>query len=225
MKQLLIILALAALIACQPAAETPKQPVSSEPTTITDDTNITFADVLNEFDALDKELNHSWKQENIPYNMIPPEHVEPWTARVVKLKDKLKTQNNPRALNLVNARIAMLESQLAYYLMATTENSNVEVAKEGKNYIVTEPINCEHVPNIIKAINLNSKAAEAQLEFMTHMDNVLQGSQEAKERLGANENRLAFYTHPFANLNDYIKAVEDAIIVNCAGKSVDPQSA
>ena len=149
MKRLLVIFMLL-LAACVPQIDTAPET-----------TELTLNDVLAEFDKLDSELNTSWKEEQIPDNMLPLKKMEPWTSQLLFLRERTTDE---LLTNLIDARIEMIKSQLAYYLVAKQgEAGSVEMVKSGKEYTVTEEINCEDIPSIKEA------ARQIQLSHKSHL--------------------------------------------------------
>jgi len=227
------------LAACQPATEdttppadipsTPDIPLDADTTeppqesqTLGNDTQL--SDVISEFNELDDELNYSWREESIPTNPIDPAHIQPWAARMLFLRDRFADQPESRAAKLVDARIAMLESQAAFYMWAKTQEGHVKLAQQAGSIVAAEDIECTRVPKIIEATNYLLKSHLMYQEFFKNMDDVLQGSPQAQAFIGVNEQRPAFYTSMLRSIPKQAEAIEDAFIADCEGKSVAPQS-
>ncbi len=213
MKRYLLIIAFILLTACKPPA-----PQTNE--TITNITNATketatpllsLSEVLDEFAALDADLNTTWKKEQIPDNMIRPLAVEQWTKRLKLLEDL--TEKNSSANRLVQARLEMLRSQVAYYLGAEIgEKGIVPLKQEGETF-TPGLVACENRKEIEKATKLYHISYKHYGKFVTLMDDILQNSVEAREKIGIDENRLAFYEAPFKygqnKMDTITKAVEE----------------
>lgn len=207
MKRIILIMLL--LAACAPIPP----PVPAAP-------NITATSILDEFAKIDSELNTSWRNEQIPGNMIRPDAVEPWTAHLVFLKDRITAQNNSLLNNLVEARIAMLKSQVAFYLTAEIGEKGiinltlVNITKAGKTFAAAEKIDCGRVPVVAKSIGLYSSAFTAWKNFNLNMDTALQDI-ELRQRIGVNENRSAFYKSHFGDAEALIDATKIAVAEQC----------
>ena len=199
MKQY-ILLALAILIACQ-------TPVTK--------TNLTTSDVLEEFTKIDAELNTNWHEEQIPDNMIRPDAIEPWTAKMIFLKDRLAQQNNTIAEKLVNARLDMLKSQLAYYASARIgEKGKIDFVEEN-GLKPSEIINCSDVKLIAKSLGLYNTAYIAWTNFTLHMDEVMQKDVEIREKIGTGEKKPKFYETQFPHALKLIEASTKAVYDQC----------
>lgn len=212
MKRIALVL-LILLAACQ---------APTDPALEQEPTDLSLQGIINEFEALDNTYNTNWQEERIPDNIIRLDAIEPWTKRLTTLQDRL--DETSAAYQLIDARLAMLESQLALYLREDYEHGDVTLVKEDDEYVVSEILNCDNVPDIINANNLYVKSYNAYFRFFNTMDDLLQTSPDAQQLIGVDNNRLAFYDSPFSDIEKQVKAIEDAIIMQCAGKTVTPQS-
>ncbi len=193
MKKTALLLILTILTACMPEI----QPQQNQTT------NISTKDlVLNEFARLDKELNTSWHEEQLPDNMIKTEAIEPWTAQMLFLKDRISNQNDTISLKLVEARTDMLKSQLAFYLMKEI------------NYTPTDKINCDDFETPAKAMGLLDAAHKSWLNFLKNMDVVLQDA-EWRNLIGVDEKRPKFYKTPLHNAPKTINETVNAVKTQC----------
>lgn len=199
MKRFLLLLLL--LAACQP---------------VQNETSITLSSVLDDFTKLDSELNTSWRAEHIPDNMIEMEAVEPWTAKMLFLKDRLAGRNDTLLLNLVDARIEMLRSQLAYHLMLQVGDKGVvDTAIRNNTGVVLEEINCDDASEIAEFNRFYYLSYTYYLNFNKFMDDLLQNSLEARQKLG-DSNRLAFYDSQLGNTDKRVAAIGDALVEECS---------
>ncbi|MBW2970200.1 hypothetical protein KY309_03085 [Candidatus Woesearchaeota archaeon] len=196
MKKIILLLLIISMAACQP------KPTITEPNI----TDVTRQIVLEQFALLDNEYKTDWHEEKIPDNMIELEAIEPWTARMIFLKDRIQSKNDTTAEKLIDARIDMLKSQLAYYLMLKT-------GKEGQVNI-TENTDCKNVKIIAKALGLYNTAHTNWYNFTIHMDAVLQ-DEEMRELIGADDRRPKFYKSYFGNAKKYIEAVQQKVYKDC----------
>ncbi len=191
-------------------------PVKENPpaTNITVQSNLTLRAMIDEFAKIDSELNTSWHEEEIPRKLISPAAIEPWTQRLIVLKNTTEPDSFPD--KLVEARLNMLKSQAAYYLGATVgaEGALIIKGEEGK-FTVTEKINCERLPSITKATQLYALSFAHWLRFVHFMDDLLQKSDEAKELIGTNLARPKFYTPTFADAGAKINATVTAVKQQC----------
>jgi len=223
MKKILCVLLLICLAACQ--TTTPIQ--KTTPANITD---VNKAAVLEQFAKLDLELNTSWHEESIPANMIQVKAIEPWTANMMFLRDRLSEKNNTLVLDLVDARVQMLKSQLAYYLMLKVgENGTINMTRTGKTLMPTQEIDCRNSKVIAKSLGLYYSSYAAWKNFTILMDEVLQ-DEEMRAQIGANKERPKFYNPPFADALEYIKTTKKTVYDQCEVEIVmqdmkqDPQS-
>ncbi|HLF54525.1 MAG TPA: hypothetical protein VI612_02300 [Candidatus Nanoarchaeia archaeon] len=201
MKRFLLLLLL--LAACQP--------VQKE-----NSNSITLLTVLDEFSNLDKELNTSWREEQIPDNMIEMSAVEPWTAKVLFLKDRIAGRNDTLLLNLVDARIEMLRSQVAYHLMLQVgENGVVNTAIRNDTGVVLEEINCDYATEIAEFNRFYYLSYTYYVNFIKFMDALLQDSLEARQKL-ADSSRPAFYDSELGNADKRVAAIGDALVEKCS---------
>lgn len=199
MKRLFVLLLL--LAACQP---------------VQNETSITLSSVLDEFSELDSELNTSWRTEHIPDNIIEMEAIEPWTAKMLFLKDRLAGQNETLLFNLVDARIEMLRSELAYRLMLQVgEKGVVDTAIKNNEAVVLEEINCDDASEIAEFNRLYYLSYKYYINFNRFMDDLLQDSLEARSRLG-NSNRPAFYDSKLGNADKRVAAIGDVLVEKCS---------
>ncbi len=203
------------------ACTTPAQTNSTNTTALS---NTTLRIMLDEFAKIDTELNTSWHEEEIPRKLIPPTAIEPWTQKLIALKNSTEPDSFPD--KLVEARLNMLKSQAAYYLGAEIGAAGALVMKgeEGK-FTVTEKINCERLPSITKATQYYAHSFAHWLKFVHHMDDLLQKSDEAKELIGTNLARPKFYTPSFADAAGKINATATAVKQQCGYDIALPKEA
>ncbi|MCX6708299.1 MAG: hypothetical protein NTW67_01445 [Candidatus Woesearchaeota archaeon] len=182
MKKILCVLLLICLAACQ-TVEKPIQ--KTTPANITD---VNKAAVLEQFAKLDLELNTSWHEESIPANMIQVKAIEPWTANMMFLRDRLSEKNDTLVLDLVDARVQMLKSQLAYYLMLKVgENGTINMTRIGKTLTPAQEIDCRNSKVIAKSLGLYYSSYAAWKNFTILMDKVF--GQGVTERRNESTNR------------------------------------
>lgn len=206
MKRYLLILLLL-LAACT------QQTVTKENITEKAKANLSISQVLDEFDALDAQYNTTWREEQIPKNLIKPEALDQWTSHVLALRNI--TDQNSLAYNLIEARLDMLSAQTAIYLgLNIGEKGSVPLKKEGEEYIPGK-LTCLNVEDMAKATKLYQMAYHNWLFFGHHMDVVLEKSIETRERIGVNEGRMAFYQSPFQNAVKKIEATAKAVRDQC----------
>jgi len=210
MKKIMLIIAFLLLAACKP----PTPQINETATNITTDATqplLSLSEVLDEFSVLDADLNTSWKKEELPKNMIPPLAVQAWTKRLKLLEDL--TEKDSPARKLVQARLEMLRSQVAYYLGAEIGEKGTVPLKEENDEFTPGFVACENVNDIEKATKLYALSLKHYLKFVQHMDNILQYSPEARQKIGIDENKVAFYSAPFnfgqKKIDATIAAVED----------------
>lgn len=204
MKKYIIIL-LALLIACAPEQIEQKNETKK--------VEMTLQNILDEFEALDAQLNTSWKQEKIPQNMIKIEALQAWTDHVLALKEIIQT-DTPASV-LIEVRLDMLSAQTAYYLGAEIgEKGEVILTREGEN-LVAKNIKCENAEEIAKATKLYKLSVQSTITFNGNMDLLLQKSIEAREKIGTNENRPAFYESEFPSAEQRIEAIKTALKEQC----------
>jgi hypothetical protein len=208
MKKILFALLLIFIAGCQTAAPIQK----TTPANITD---VDKAAVLEQFAKLDLELNTSWHEESIPFNMIQVKAIEPWTANMLFLRDRISEKNDTVLLNLADARIEMLKSQLAYYLMIKAgPNGTINMTKTGKILTPIQEIDCRNSKVIAKSLGLYYSSYAAWKNFTILMDKVLQ-DEEMRGQIGANKERPKFYNPPFADALAYIDAAKKAVYEQC----------
>ncbi len=203
MRKILICL-LVVLAACQ--AQEPAKTTANA-------TNITLQNVLDEFEKLDAQLNTTWKQERIPDKLIDADAIEPWTANMIFLKDRLA--NDELLADLVQSRIEMLRAQLAYHLMSKVgEDGVVETEGNVTHAKVIEKIDCTKIEKIQEFNRLFRLANKYYLNFVRLMDEVLQRSPEAKAAL-ADDKRIAFYDSKLGNVEARTEAIKNAVQEEC----------
>src|SRR3990172_3631387 len=215
MKRYLLTVIVLLLIACEQPAPPTDEIIITEANITTNITLTTpllsLSEVLDEFSVLDADLNTSWKKENIPEKLISPTAVEPWTKRLKLIEDL--TEKDSVANKLVQARLEMLRSQVTYYLGAEIgEKGTVPLKLEGETF-TPGLVACENIKDIEKSIKIYSISYSHYLKFVGHMDNILQSSEEARQKIGIDETKIAFYDGPFNQAQKKIaatlKAVED----------------
>ena len=168
--------------------------------------------ILDDFARLDSQFNTSWHSEAIPDHMIPATMIEPWADRMLSLENE--TDNI--SVLLVDARIDMLKSQLAWYLAKDIgPRGELEMSKLGKEVNITEKINCADAPDITKEIKLYISSFKYWLAFNHAMDELLQKSPEAQEKIGVDEKRPAFYNKVFEDAPEEIAAIIKAMKDQC----------
>ncbi len=212
MKKYLIIITFLLLIACEQPAPQTNETIINETTNITATTPLlSLSEVIDEFSVLDTDLNTSWKKEHIPSNMIPPLAVEPWTKRLKLIEDL--TEKDSLANKLVQARLEMLRAQVTYYLGTETGEKGTVPLKLDNDAFTPGLVACENIKDIEKSIKIYSISYNHYLKFVGHMDSILQSSEEAKQKIGIDENKIAFYDGPFnqaqKKIDATLKAVED----------------
>lgn len=224
MRKILFVLLLIFIAGCQ-TAEKPIQ--KTIPANITD---VNKAAVLEQFAKLDLELNTSWHEESIPFNMIQVKAIEPWTANMLFLRDRLSEKNDTLLIDLVDARVQMLKSQLAYYLMIKVgPNGTINMTRTGKTLAPIQEIDCRNSKVIAKSLGLYYSSYAAWKNFTILMDKVLQ-NEEFRGQIGTNKERPKFYDPPFPDALDYIAAAKKAVYEQCEVEIVmqdmkqDPQS-
>ncbi|VVB80934.1 Uncharacterised protein [uncultured archaeon] len=209
MRKIIYVLLLICLVACQTA---PKPIQKTTPENITD---VNKAAVLEQFAKLDLELNSSWHEESLPSNPIKLKNIEPWTANMLFLKNRIAEKNDTVLLDLVDARMEMLKSQLAFYLMLKVgENGTINMTKTNKTFTPTQEIDCRNSKVIAKSLGLYYSSYAAWKNFTILMDKALQ-DQELRSQIGANQNKPKFYNPPFADALEYIKAAKKAVYDQC----------
>lgn len=175
--------------------------------------SLNFSAVFDEFSNLDLQLNTSWHEEAIPHRMIAKTSLQPWADNMTLLRNQT---TDPFAVLLIDARTAMLKSQLAYYLASDIgSRGELEMSKLGKEVNVTEKIDCSESENIIKETKFYASAYKYWLSFNYYMDELLQKSMEAREKIGADDKRPAFYTAVFDTAKEELAAIENAMKEQC----------
>lgn len=197
MKKIILLLLIISMAACQQA-----KPAITQPNL----TDVTRQIVLEQFALLDNEYGTDWHAEQIPTNMIKLDAVEPWTARMIFLKDRIQSKNDTTAETLIDARIDMLKAQLSYYLM-------LKNGEEGQANL-TQNIDCKNAKIIAKSLGLYNTAYTNWYNFTLHMDAVLQ-DEEMRELIGANDKKPEFYESTFGNVKKYIEAVQQKVYQDC----------
>lgn len=175
--------------------------------------NLSIAQVLDEFDALDSQYNTTWREEQISKKLIKPEALDQWTSHVLALRNI--TEKDTLAYTLIEARLDMLSAQTAIYLgLDIGEKGAVPLKKEGEEYIPGK-LNCANAENMAKATRIYQVAFHNWLYFAHHMDIVLEKSIETRERIGINAGRMAFYQSPFQDAVKKIEATAKAVKDQC----------
>ena len=215
MKQYWIIITLLLLASCK---QTPPQ-IND---TIINETKIatpiqqpllSLSEVLDEFAVLDADLNTSWKEEKIPSNIIASNAIEPWTKRLKLIEDL--TEKDSLAHKLVQARIEMLHSQAAYYLGAEIGEKGAIPLKQENKTVTAGKVECNNVQEIEKATKLYYTSYNHYMKFFDLMDNILQNSKEAREKIGIDQTRIKFYESYFAQAQKKIDATKNAVEEQC----------
>ncbi len=164
----------------------------------------TLEGVLAKFDELDSKYSTEWKQEQLDNKMIPLENTDNYIKEMQELKEKL---NEKLLVDLVQARILMLESQKAFL---TAKNIDPRPLTDFQFDIVngslTRVLNltglsCENKTNVLKAIPHYENAAKKAQKTFILLDEILQTSKDAREKIGADrENRVRFYTFQISKI-------------------------
>lgn len=242
----LLILSLLALFACRPAPEGPVNNQTNLAVNQTNQINQTsqavnqtvnlsnqtsgLQQILAEFARLDAEFGTFWREEQIPNNLIPREAIEPWTAALLFIRKRLEqafeqAQEQGQAdkkgfevlLNLVDARVKMLEAQSAYYAAEDFgEQGKVTLRKEGWKFYINETINCDDVPLIANATAYYDASAKALKRAQYLLDLALTASKEAQELIGVNEKRPAIYKSLQGDIEMRVKLTKQALAEQCA---------
>ncbi|GEM_PF-7063396 len=208
-KIFVIIILLLLLIACN----TPK--TALKPTEPENTTELSKTGILALFSKLDSELNTSWREEEIPTNMINIKAIEPWTANMVFLKDRLATKNDSVLQNLVDARIDMLKSQLSYYLMLEVgEKGIINMTQLDKKFTPAQEIDCKNAKIIAKSLGLFDASHKAWKNFSMHLDEALQNDLDLRKQLG-DSNRPKFYNSLLDNVPEYTAAAQKTVYNQC----------
>lgn len=208
MKKTLCLLLIIVLAACQTAAPVQK----TTPANITDVNKVA---VLEQFAKLDLELNTTWHEESIPFNMIEVKSIEPWTANMLFLRNRISEKNDTVLIDLVDARVQMLKSQLAYYLMIKVgPNGTINMTRTGKTLTPTQEIDCKNSKVIAKSLGLYYSSYAAWKNFTILMDRALQ-DEEIRGQIGANRDKPKFYNPPFADALDYINTAKKTVYQQC----------
>lgn len=209
MKRILCaLILLLLLIACK----TPETPKLTQPENITD---LSKAGILEEFSKLDLQLNTSWREETIPTNMIRLDAIEPWTANMVFLKDRLPKTNDSVLQNLVDARIDMLKSQLSYILMLNVgEKGIINMTQKDGKFAPAQEIDCKNAKIIAKSLGLYDTSYRTWTNFSLHLDKALQDDRDLRQQLG-DANRPKFYDSMLKNAPEYIKTAQKAVYDQC----------
>jgi len=200
------LLLLSLLIACQSAMLT-----TNEPTPTPKIEELTLSQVIDEFSVIDSQLNTTWKLEQIPDKMIAPRSIVPWTQKIEMLK-ALAQQGLPT--ELIEARLEMLRAQAAYYTGANIKKGEVKLEMQD-NEVKVASINCDNMREIAEATKLYNVAFVHWRTFFGIMDQILQKSKEAREKIGTDENRPAFYKSQFGTAQKRMQAIQDALKYEC----------
>jgi len=208
MKQIILIIAilflLAACVEVQPEANVSKQIKA----------NLTTEQVLQEFEAIDKELNTTWLKEQISKNMIRPDALGTWTSRTLALRNV--TETNTTAYDLIQARLDMLSAQTAVYLgVEIGENGYAPLEKKDGEFTAGK-IDCSKAESIAKATRLYQVAFHNWMTFANHMDNVLLKDKESRSIIGINKERPPFYASNFQDARNKIQATSKAVKEQCS---------
>jgi hypothetical protein len=174
---------------------------------------LSLSEVIDEFAVLDADLNTSWKQEQIPTNIIPLASIEPWTKRLNLLKDL--TEKDSFAHQLIQARLEMLRSQAAYYLGAEIGEKGEVPLKQEQTTFIAGQVKCSNVQEIDKATKLYYTSYKHYMKFFNLMDNILQNSQEGREKIGIDKTRIQFYDSHFALAPKKMDAIQAAVEEQC----------
>ena len=175
--------------------------------------SLNFSIILDDFSKLDGQLNTSWHEEQIPHNLIPNTAIQPWADSMLLLRNQT---SDAYAILLIDARTAMLKSQLAYYLARDIgPRGELEMSKLGKEVNVTEKIDCAESSNIIKETKLYASSYKYWLSFNYYMDELLQKSQDAREKIGTDDKRPAFYNAVFDTAKEELAAIEKSMKEQC----------
>ncbi len=217
MKRYLFAITLLLLIACKPEPkinETVNFTLPEKNVTPPVEHYLTLSEVIDEFSVLDADLNTTWKKEQIPGSMIQPSAVEPWTKRLKLIGDLTEKDSLP--YKLVQVRFEMLRSQVAYYLGAEIGKKGVVPLKQDNETFTPGLIDCANVEDINKATKLYYVSYNHFLKFTNLMDDILQNSDEAKQKIGTDQNRIAFYVAPFRYSQKKIDAIKAAVEDQCS---------
>jgi hypothetical protein len=213
MKYLIPIIALVVLAACV-QVPTEKNDTNIIELKKTMQANLSVQDILNEFEAFDKQYNTSWKKEQIPKSMINPKALRPWTEHTIALQNI--TQKGTLASELINARLEMLSAQTAVYLgVEVGQKGAVPFTEKENGTFIIGTLNCSNIEDMAKATKLYQVAFHSWERFSGHMDNVLQNDIAAREFLGVDKNRMPFYESSFQKARKKVDATAEAAKEQC----------
>jgi hypothetical protein len=175
--------------------------------------NVTVQNILDEFEAIDAQYKTSWMNEQVPKNMIRPESLEPWTNKLLMLKNL--TPKDSLAFELIEARLEMLSAQTAVYLGAQIgEKGSVPFTRTGENATIGT-LNCTNIKEIAKATKLYQVSFHSWQRFAGHMDAVLQFDIDARNKLGVDDKRMPFYQSSFQGAREKIRETAEAAKEQC----------
>lgn len=177
---------------------------------------LTIHDVLDTFNDIDAELNTSWKEEQLPANPIPLAAIEPWTAELLFLNDRIAEQNNTVITNLLAARMSMLKSQLAAHLLAQ-ERAKIRatITADGATNV-----NCDEKTHVRTLLSLYGEMHDSWIQFRNRLDAALQESHTARAAL-ADAHRPAFYESDINNAQTEVISLQQAF-THCPDTTANP---
>ena len=170
-------------------------------------TELTVQTIVDEFNIIDKIYETNWKEEQLTNFMIPSENIDGATTDLAVLRAQLIGTNDTLLTNLVDARIAMLKSQRAYYrsmeldprglqsVKLTTVNGTLAV-----DATKLQKPDCDQQANYLAATYEQEKAMKEGHKFLNLMDDVLQRDIPARDIIGVNDERPLFYKSPLGTV-------------------------
>lgn len=164
-------------------------------------------------DEIDQKHGTKFREEQIPNKLIGFSTADNLVADIKKIKEiqakmnlteKTGTSTLQNVLtNLTEAREKMIESQ-KYFQQALNLGEGAIIKfkynDDGTPVINTTTINCTKKEEIIKAADLIEKSFETATQAKLYMDDVLQQSEEARDKIGINDKKPRFYLTPFAEV-------------------------
>jgi len=175
-------------------------------------------DILNKFEELDKKYETSWRKEKLNLINIKYDNI---TLYLEDLNDLKIKQNKKNLVELIDARILMLEAQKEFLLAQNIDpRPLIEIKFDTVNGSLVNLLNltglfCENKENILKGIPHYQSSAEKSQKVILLFDKILEQSLEAQQKIGTGKNRIEFYDFPPGRIITSNKISKNIIINFC----------
>lgn len=149
---------------------------------------------ISQLNKIDKKYGGDWHGESIPIKMMPMENILDAISEIKKLTKE--ANDNKLLMELFEARENALLAQFNFQkAKAFGDEGTIDwyIDKETKEIVVNETINCSHGSAIVGATIFYNKSLQNAHKAFSLLDDVLQNSVEAKQKIGINRNKPRFY--------------------------------